>query len=93
MDSFATDWASEGDGTWTRTLQIAADEPPLLLRVSPSDLTDQGDDPWRWRVVEADNEGDPEQGQIDAGSMATRETAMAAALDRAQAHIAILAEA
>ncbi|WP_424134948.1 hypothetical protein [Roseomonas chloroacetimidivorans] len=93
MDDFATEWTSKGDGAWTRALQVAAGEPPLLLRVSPSDLTDRGDDPWLWEVVEAGSEGDPEEGQIDAGSMATRTAAMEAALDRARAHIAILAEA
>jgi hypothetical protein len=93
VDCFASEWTSDGDSTWRRTFLIATGEPPLLLRVLPSDLTDRGDDPWLWEIVEADSEGDPEEGQIDAGSTATREAAMAAALDRARAHIAILAEA
>ena len=91
MDRVVLDWSSEGGDTWTRALPIAAGEPPLLLRVYVNEMADRGDDPWLWDIVEAGSEGDPADGHIDAGGASTRETAMAAAIEEATAHIGILA--
>ncbi|MFH5927170.1 hypothetical protein [Roseomonas xinghualingensis] len=92
MDGVASEWSSEGGDAWTKTLPIAAGEPPLLLRVYASAMADRGDDPWLWEVVEADFGDNLAEGRIDAGGTATRETAMMAAIEQATAHIGILAD-
>jgi hypothetical protein len=93
IDDEAADWFLLDTHTWSRTVPVKDGEPPLLLRVFPNPDGIIWDEPWRWEVVEVDDdEVHPSEAEIDMGGASSREAAMEAAIAEATAHVAGLAD-